>query len=171
MLFEAKEVGELKRAVEACGQLNVGLYPAQYDEFIQALAEFMGGSVQSVDAFVTRVMLVGVDSDGHNVMWLVGQSIGLLTVRGPGNDRDPPAVSGWVRSVLRIRQVEIRSAQFYRDPGTDTIVEVRPTVQIHFDDVIAEVSVAGRTDEFSRNQAAAFIRCVQAALAVPDRAS
>jgi hypothetical protein len=128
----------------------------------------MGGPLDSVDAFVTGVATVGADNGNHNVMWVLGHSIGLLTVRGPGNDHDPPVLGGWVRPVSSIQQLEIRSAKFYRDPRTTAIMEVRPTVQIHFhDEVIAEVSVAGRTDEVARDQAAKFIRHLQTAIAAP----
>jgi hypothetical protein len=34
MLSDANEIAALKQAVVACGQLQVGLFPEQYDEFI-----------------------------------------------------------------------------------------------------------------------------------------
>ncbi|WP_407686014.1 hypothetical protein [Mycobacterium sp. HUMS_1102779] len=174
MLFDPKQTGALKRAVEACGQLNVGFWPGQYNDFIQALSQFMGGPLDSVDAFVTGASVFEESDHEHTVMWIRGDSIGLLAGSGRPDDNDPPEVRGWVRPVQAITHLEFRGAEFYRDPSTRTLQEVRPTVRIHFRDdanVIVEINVAGRPDEFSRDQALAFIEVLEKALAGHPRES
>lgn len=120
MLDEFKQIGEPKKAVEACGELNVGFWPGQYDRFIQALADFMGGPVESVDAFVTGVSVYQDSGDKYCVMWIRGNSIGLLTGSGSEHDNAPPLVNGWVRPVPAVSKIEHRSATFYIDTGTNS---------------------------------------------------
>lgn len=169
MLTDHKQIGALKRAVEACGSLDsLGLSPKQYTAFIQAVAWFMGGPVGSVDAFVSHVTVHDVSSAKHSVLWLRGDSISLLTVGKAERESDPPELRGWTRPISSIRQLEIRSVDFYWPSDTDILEEVRPTVRIHFRDdlgVIAEIKVAERPTEFAREQAVTFIRRIQQALA------
>jgi hypothetical protein len=163
-----EEVAALKQAVEATGPID-GLWPGQYDAYIHALASFMGGPLESVDAFVTSVAhrpresrrVRRADPAEFGVLWLRGNSIGALVASPPPQDGDPPDLGGWVRPVSKIWELEFRSAEFEG-------LEVLPTVRIHFEhdsDVIVEVRVSGREDQFARDQAATFLVRLQQAVA------
>jgi hypothetical protein len=160
--IDAKQVGALKNAVEAGGQIS-GLWPKQYTEFIQALAWFMGGPVESVDAFVPRVTVSGGAADQTFVLWLRGNSVGLLGVSTPKLESDPPILLGWIRPVSSVSRLEILGAEFYWAPSSNVLEEVRPAVQICFDDdVVIRFSSADRSSQFAREQVTTFIeRLVQ----------
>ena len=159
MLTDA-QADALKDAVATHGTPH--LWPGQVDQFIEVLGWFIvGGPPNPADAFVTDVSVLNSESgDEFSVMWLRGNSIGLLTVLRPENDNDPPSVNGWVRPVSKIREIEIRSAKFNDDRT------VEPIVRIHFnDDADVVVEVGGdRVGGKARDQAATFIKRIQATL-------
>lgn len=165
-----KQVGALKDAVVAAGATErLGLPPQQFNEYIHALAWFMGGSLDSVEAFVTQVpgtiTEMGGDANQHRVYWLRGNAIGSLAVSEAKSDEGPLELSGYVRPVSDIRRLDFRGAQFYRPPHGGP-PEVRPeVVRIHFDDLAIAVTVAGRPDQTARDQALSFIDSLQRAMA------
>jgi len=165
-----KQVGALKDAVIATGAKEcLGLATKKFDEYIHALAWFMGGSLDSVDGFVTQVpgtvTEMGGDANQHRVYWLRGNVIGSLAVSQAESDEDPLELNGYVRPVSDIRRLDFRAAQFHW-PLDDGQPEVRPeVVRIHFDDLAIAVTVAGRPDQKSREQALSFIDSVQRVMA------
>ena len=164
-----KQVGALKDAVVAGATERLGLPPQRFDEYIHALAWFMGGSLDSVDAFVTQVpgtiTEMGGDANQHRVYWLRGNAIGSLAVGQAESDEDPLELSGYVRPVSDIRRLDFRDAQFDWPPHGGP-PEVRPeVVRIHFDDLAIAVTVAGRPDQEARDQALSFIDSLQRAMA------
>jgi hypothetical protein len=68
--IDFKQMGAFKSAIEAVGQVT--LWPDQYSAFVQALASFIGGPPESVDAFVTRVAVTGGMPEQIFVLWLRG---------------------------------------------------------------------------------------------------
>jgi hypothetical protein len=166
-----RQVGALKDAVVAAGATErLGLPPQQFDEYIHALAWFMGGSLDSVEAFVAQVPgtvteMSGGDANQHRVYWLRGNAIGSLAVGEAKSDEGPLELSGYVRPVSDIRRLDFRGAQFYWPPHGGP-PEVRPeVVRIHFDDLAIAVTVAGRPDQTARDQALSFIDSLQRAMA------
>ncbi len=165
-----KQIGALKEAVVAAGATErLGLPPQQFDEYIHALAWFMGGPLDSVDAFVTQVpgtvTEMGGDANQHRVYWLRGNAIGSLAVSRAESDEDPLELSGYVRPVSDIRRLDFRNAQFCWPPHGGP-PEVRPeVVRIHFDDLAIAVTVAGRPNQKARDQALSFINSLQHAVA------
>jgi hypothetical protein len=156
MLTE-EELTAIHTAVKA-GK-SPGLGPPPYRNLIQAIGAFLGGPPESVDAFVA-----GVDAykalDAYNVIWLRGNSIGLLSATPGDSNTDPLELAGWVRPVSKIRQIEIRGVQFYDQ-------DVWPKVRIHFDDeldTIVEVSAADALTKTAREQALNFIKRITAAI-------
>ncbi|HEY4794673.1 MAG TPA: hypothetical protein VII18_11510 [Mycobacterium sp.] len=95
----SKQVGAFKTAIEAGG--HVALWPEQYAAYIETLAWFVGGPLDSVDAFVARAQAAGGLPDQIFTLWLKGNSIGLLgvtyfslrasmsTVNGTGHSKYP----------------------------------------------------------------------------------
>lgn len=164
-----KQVGALKEAVVAAGtQERLGLPPQRFDEYIHALAWFMGGSLDSVDAFVSQVpgtvTEMGGDANQHRVYWLRGNAIGSFAVSPSESNDDPLALSGYVRPVSDIRRIDFRGAQFEWPPHGGQ-PEVRPDlVRVHFDDLAIVVTVTGRPDQRARDQALSFIDSLQRAM-------
>jgi len=164
-----KQVSALEDAVVAAGaQECLGLPPQRFDEYIHALAWFMGGSLDSVDAFITQVpgtiTEMGGDANQHRVYWLRGNAIGSLAVGQGESDEDPLELSGYIRPVSDIRRLDFRNAQFHWRPHGGQ-PEVRPElVRVHFDDLAIAVTVAGRPDQAARDQALSFVDSLQRAM-------
>jgi hypothetical protein len=162
-MITPKQVGALKDAVAVAGSLDyVGLLPKQLNEFIYALVWFMGGPLESVDAFVTQVpgtitQMPGGDPNQHRVYWLRGNTIGSLAVGPAESQQAPPRLSGYLRPISDIRRLELRDAEFYWAPEGGNEPEVRPDVRIHFDDLAIGFQVAIRSNQESRDQVAAFV--------------
>lgn len=165
-----QQIGALKNAVVAAGATEyLGLPPQQFDEYIHALAWFMGGPLDSVDAFVTQVpgtvTEMGGDANQHRVYWLRGDAIGSLAVGRTESAEGPLQLSGYVRPVSDIRRLDFRNAQFCW-PTQGGPPEVRPeVVRIRFDDLAVAVTVAGRPNQEARDQALSFISSLQQAMA------
>ena len=128
----------------------------------------MGGSLESVDAFVTEAP--GAAPDWHRVYWLRGKTIGSLAVGAhqgaDGSDEQPIRLDGYVRPIADIRKLEFQEVQIvWSRTGLTHIPEIWPTMQIHFDDFKIVISVAGRPNGGARKQATTFIDRLQAALA------
>ena len=145
---------------------HLRLTDAEYKEFLHALAWFMGGHLESVDAFLTEVPAT---ADEHRVYWLRGNSIGSLAVsahKGPQGQDEQTRLRGYVRPTSDIRRIELQDVQIeWLRSGFERFPDMRPTVRIHFEDDAIAVSVAGRTSEAARKQAVTFIDRLMAVLA------
>ena len=161
--IDARSIGGLRDAVQAAGPLtHLGLIHGEFLEFLHALAWFMGGPVDTVDAFLTEVPDPAAKE--HRVYWLRGNSISSLAVGAhqgaQGVDEGHPIkLTGWVRPISDIKRVHVQDVGFQWSWGEARGIpeEVRPTVQIHLDDRDIVIGAAGRTTQGARDQAATFI--------------
>lgn len=154
------QLRELMNAVQISGNLeHLRLEHSQFIDYLAALVTFMGGPVDSVDAFLSDIP--DHSRTDHQVWWLRGNTIGSLVVqahKGAEGQQEPAEVSGYVRPLSSIKRVEFGDVDFvYPRFGGREIPEVRPTVRIHLDDKVVVVHVAGRGSEGGRDQAERFI--------------
>lgn len=156
------QISSLMKAVRVAGPLDhLRLDDQAFVEFAAALRDFMGGPLESVDAFLTEIPDTSASS--HRVFWLRSNTIGSLVVQahsGVEGERAPAEVAGWIRHLSSVRQVEILKAKFNYPPfGGREIPEVRPTVRLQFDDdeIVVVVAVSDRVGDAARDQANNFV--------------
>jgi hypothetical protein len=162
--IDERSIAGLRDAVQAAGPLtHLGLLHGEFLEFLNALAWFMGGPVDTVDAFLTEVP--DPTAQEHRVYWLRGNSIGSLTIEAhqgaQGVDEGHPTkMTGWVRPVSDIKRLDVQEIGFQWSWGEvkGTPEEVRPTVQIHLDgrDIVIGADWPNQP-KAARDQAAKFI--------------
>ena len=161
------ETIELMKAVQVAGRLeHLRLTDWQFTDFLTALSIFIGGPLGTADAFLTEVP--DPDKAEHQVFWIRGNTIGALTVNahvGPEGANGPAVVAGHIRHLSDVVKVEIEGAKFVYSQMGGHAPEVRPNVRIHLADQVITVDVDARKDERARQQASAFIACLQDKLA------
>lgn len=161
---DSKQVGAFKAAIEAGG--DVALWPEQYAAYIETLAWFVGGPLDSVDAFVARVQVAGGLPDQIFTLWLKGNSIGLLGVTPEPPEQNTPKISGWIRPVASVARLSLEAADIYRALFMNVTEEVRPTIRIHFNDgETVEFSAAKCFSELAREQVFNFVDRLRGAIA------
>jgi len=161
--IDERAIAGLRNAVQAAGLLtHLGLTHGEFLEFLNALAWFIGGPVDAADAFLTEVPDPAARE--HRVYWLRGNSIGSLAVGmhqgATGVDEGYPIkLNGWVRPISDIKRIDVLDVgvQWSWSRADGAPEDVRPTVQVHLDDLDIGIGAAGRTSQGAREQASTFI--------------
>jgi len=150
------EFRRIRTAALTAGALeHAGIDAAAITEFCSAIAWFLGGSLDSIDAFLAQEP--DTDAGEHRVLWLRGTSLGSLTLKthsGPGQTAN---VVGCVRSLDRVTRIEVHGIGAEWSFSRQEAPKIRPDVSVHFDDEVIAVRTSERKDAAARAQACQFV--------------